>query len=96
MPDDVSLLRRLEADQRLVLTPPQDYDDSYCISYARAHGGCVLSNDLYRDQLDAAHKRGDSKQAIGATQAWLKSHVISFTFLGDELLPNPDFTFPST
>jgi len=27
-------------------------------------------------------------------QAWLRSHVISFTFLGDELLPNPDFGFP--
>ena len=28
MPDDVPLLRRLEADSLLVLTPPQDYDDS--------------------------------------------------------------------
>ena len=28
-------------------------------------------------------------------QAWLRSHVISFTFLGDELLPNPDFGFPA-
>ena len=51
------LLRRLEAESLLVLTPPQDYDDSYCISYARSHGGCVLSNDLYRDQLAAAPVR---------------------------------------
>ena len=51
------LLRRLEAESLLVLTPPQDYDDSYCVSYARSHGGCVLSNDLYRDQLVAAQVR---------------------------------------
>ena len=95
MPDDVPLLRRLEAESLLVLTPPQDYDDSYCIHYARAHGGCVMSNDLYRDQLQNAQKRGDSRAAIGATQTWLRTHVISFTFLGDELLPNPDFAFPA-
>ena len=94
MPDDVPLLRRLEAESLLVLTPPQDYDDSYCLDYARSHGGCVMSNDLYRDQVQAAQKRGDTRQAISATQAWLRSHVISFTFLGDELLPNPDFSFP--
>ena len=87
-------LQRLEAAQQLVLTPPQDYDDSYCISYARTHGGCVMSNDLYRDQLEMQQKRGDTSQAVGAMRAWLRSHVISFTFLGDELLPNPDFNFP--
>ena len=89
------LLRKLEAEGSLVVTPPQDYDDSYCIHYARAHGGCVMSNDLYRDQLQNAQKRGDSRAAIGATQTWLRTHVISFTFLGDELLPNPDFAFPA-
>lgn len=26
-------------------------DDSYCVRYARAHGGAVVTNDLYRDQL---------------------------------------------
>ena len=36
---------------------PQDYDDSYCIHYARAHGGCVMSNDLYRDHVQAVAKR---------------------------------------
>ena len=54
-----------------------------------------MSNDLYRDQLQNAQKRGDSRAAIGATQTWLRTHVISFTFLGDELLPNPDFAFPA-
>lgn len=32
---------------------PQDYDDSYCITYARAHGGVILTNDMYRDHVQA-------------------------------------------
>ena len=31
LPDDVTLLRQLEAAGVLVGTPPQDYDDAYCI-----------------------------------------------------------------
>ena len=69
------LLRRLESESLLVLTPPQDYDDSYCLSYARSHGGCVMSNDLYRDQVQAAQKRGDTRQAIGAMQARLARNL---------------------
>ena len=92
--DDVPLLRSLEASQRLVMTPAQAYDDSYCRAFARAHGGCVLSNDLYRDQAELATRRGHSDGEVRAMNAWLRTHVISFTFLGDELLPNPDFVFP--
>ena len=90
--DDVPLLRHLEEEGRLLLTPPQDYDDSYCLSLAQSKGGCVVSNDMYRDYVELVAKRGGStKQAM----AWCKSHVISYTFLGDEFLPNPDFVFPT-
>ena len=89
--DDVPLLRKLEAEGSLVVTPPQDYDDSYCISYARNNGGCVVSNDLYRDYSEAEAKRGRSK---AAADAWRRAHVISFTFFVDEFLPNPEFAFP--
>ena len=35
LPDDVPRLRRLVDADLLVATPPQDYDDSYCIECAR-------------------------------------------------------------
>ena len=90
--DDVPLLRKLEEGGQLLLTPPQDYDDSYCLSLTQAKGGCVVSNDMYRDYVESVAKRGgSSKQAM----AWCKSHVISYTFLNDEFLPNPDFCFPT-
>lgn len=35
LPDSVSTLNKLMAKGVMVKTPAQDYDDSYCISYAR-------------------------------------------------------------
>lgn len=35
MPDNVALLNTLAAKGFIVKTPPQDYDDSYCIQYAK-------------------------------------------------------------
>jgi hypothetical protein len=51
LPDDVSLLQQLVSTGHLISTPPQDYDDSYSIAYARSHGGYLVSNDMYRDHV---------------------------------------------
>ena len=32
-------------------TPAQDYDDSYCISYARRENAFIVTNDKFRDYL---------------------------------------------
>eukprot|EP00923_Selenidium_pygospionis_P028579 GHVN01051262.1.p1 GENE.GHVN01051262.1~~GHVN01051262.1.p1 ORF type:complete len:1758 (+),score=269.55 GHVN01051262.1:218-5491(+) len=88
-PDNVQLLRSLGEQNMLAVTPSQDYDDSYAIKYAQMHGGCVVSNDRFRDYVDRC---ADKKRAT----EWIKTHVISFTFMSeDEFVPNPDFTFPA-
>lgn len=92
VPDDVPLLHSLEDEGLLVVTPPQDYDDSYCIAYARQHAGCIVSNDLYRDYVDSQAKKGDGARREAAQ--WCKAHLISFAFIADEFLPNPDFVLP--
>lgn len=48
IPDDVSLLQQLVLEGVVIGTPPQDYDDSYCIAYAKQHDGYLVTNDLYR------------------------------------------------
>lgn len=85
IPDDIQLLRDLSDQGLLITTPPQDYDDSYIIQYAMNHGGFIVSNDRFRD-----HKRKESSKV----RNWLKTHLISFTFILDEFMPNPDFVFP--
>lgn len=88
LPDDTIRLKQMVAEGRVVLTPPQDYDDSYCIQYAKRYGGVIVTNDLYRDHVDKY--KGDRRQL----RQWLKTHCISYTFVLDDFLPNPDFKFP--
>jgi len=89
LPDDTIRLKQMVAEGRVVLTPPQDYDDSYCIQYAKRYGGVIVTNDLYRDHVDKY--KGDRRQL----RQWLKTHCISYTFVLDDFLPNPDFKFPN-
>ncbi|CAN0388971.1 unnamed protein product [Discosporangium mesarthrocarpum] len=91
LPDDVALLQGLTEDGLLVATPPQDYDDSYCIKYAMAREGYVVTNDLYRDHVKGLEGKGRKKAE--AARRWIKQRSISFTFVGDEFFPNPDFSF---
>ena len=91
--DDVPLLRALEKKGEVVVTPSQDYDDAYCIAYARAHPpACIVTNDMYRDYVESEGSRGRSKKEA---EEWRRHHLISFTFLVDEFLPNPEFVFPA-
>ena len=36
----------------LVNTPSQDYDDSYCINYAKKFNAFMVTNDKFRDYID--------------------------------------------
>ena len=88
LPDDIARLERLVADGRLVVTPAHDYDDSYALHFARLHDGYVLSNDRYADFVDKAGMAGRSRRDAAA---WVRAHVVSFAWFGDELMPNPEF-----
>uniref|UniRef100_A0A0G4GLE2 RNase NYN domain-containing protein n=1 Tax=Chromera velia CCMP2878 TaxID=1169474 RepID=A0A0G4GLE2_9ALVE len=94
--DKPLLLESLVKQGLVALTPPQDYDDSYSIKYAQTHDGCVVSNDLFRDFVQKAGgtQGQQDKRARDRAQRWVSSHVISFTFVGDEFIPNPDFVTP--
>ena len=88
-PDDPAALHALAAEGLLVETPLGDYDDSYCIAYARRHGGILVSNDRYADALANAPP-GTRRDAL---RAWLRRRVCTFAFAGAEFLPNPAFSF---
>ena len=88
-PDDVMYLQGLQRRGVLFGTPSQDYDDAYQIEYARNHDGVIISNDLFRDAVD---KQPFMQRA--AFRRWLQEHVLSFTFIGDEFCPNPEFQLP--
>lgn len=83
-------LERLMRENILILTPPQDYDDSYMLEYAKRHQGYIVSNDMYRDHL----QKFKNERQREKVKDWIKKHTISYTFIQDEFLPNPDAKVP--
>ena len=89
IPDDVNYLKNLHKKGIIVTTPPQDYDDSYCIEYAKKNKGYMVTNDKFRDHINSF----DNKERKNAESLWIKRNRIGFAFKGDEFLPNPDAEF---
>lgn len=87
LPDNIGLLESLVEARLLICTPPQDYDDSYCIKYAMQNDGYVVTNDMYRDHVAKVENRKEREQI----RRWLRVRCISSTWVGDELIINPDF-----
>ena len=52
LPDNLPYLYGLVSKGLVVKSPPQDYDDSYCIQYAKSKNAFVVSNDMFRDYID--------------------------------------------
>jgi Zc3h12a-like Ribonuclease NYN domain len=47
----------------IVLTPAYDSDDAYMISFARQHGGYLVTNDMLRDHVESASSQDQVQQA---------------------------------
>ena len=77
IPDDIPLLQELVSQGVVVGTPPQDYDDSYCITYARHRSGYVVTNDMYRDHV----KKIETVKERDSLRKWIREHCISYTFV---------------
>lgn len=89
LPDNLSYLYGLVSKGLVVKSPPQDYDDSYCIQYAKTHDAFIVSNDMFRDYIDNIKDKAERE----TEKNWRDVKCISFTFIGDEFLPNPDAPF---
>eukprot|EP01022_Parablepharisma_sp_SALTPOND_P004379 TRINITY_DN120186_c0_g1_i1.p1 TRINITY_DN120186_c0_g1~~TRINITY_DN120186_c0_g1_i1.p1 ORF type:complete len:897 (-),score=116.01 TRINITY_DN120186_c0_g1_i1:5354-8044(-) len=89
IPDNVSMLKEMHKKGIIVTTPSQDYDDTYCIEYAKKHGGYIVTNDKFRDHIEKFLESDRKKKE----SLWIKQHRIGFAFKGDEFLPNPDADF---
>jgi hypothetical protein len=75
-------ITELIAEELIVFTPPQDYDDSYTLQLAQNRNGIIVSNDMFRDWVSKDERR---------RKEWIQTHVISYAFAGHEFIPNPDF-----
>jgi hypothetical protein len=89
VPDDIEYLKQLYSQALVVQTPPQDYDDTYCIQHAKENNAYIVSNDMFRDYVDKFidNRKRETERLI------VKDKLISFTFNGNEFKPNPNSPF---
>eukprot|EP00466_Bigelowiella_natans_P016370 jgi/Bigna1/91739/estExt_fgenesh1_pg.C_1160027 len=81
-------LNRMVAQGQIVLTPHgmKNDDDKFMLAYARSHDSPIVSNDLFRDHVGALNDPKDRR----ALRTWLLQRRVSFMFIQDEFLPNPE------
>ncbi len=86
--DDSELLDKLRKRGNLATVPSQDHDDLYWLAYAWEKDALVVTNDRLKDHAE--------KYDGGAEKfhSWRENKVISYTFVGDDFLPNPAFDMP--
>ena len=89
-PDDMPGLRKLMREGVLSLSPCKDYSDSYAIEYAKRMNGIIITNDRFKDAVKKI-KRNDVKRI---TEIWFRAHCITYAFVGDDFIPNPDYEPP--
>jgi len=74
----------------LALVPPRDNDDLYVLNYGMRLDGFVVSNDLFRDEIDSlAHNPNEQTNLTN----FIENRLISYTFVHGEFFPNPEFGF---
>ena len=87
--DDPELLEKLQGEGVVFTVPSQDHDDNYWIAYAFQSGAYVVTNDRMKDH---AEKHSEGQDVFFQ---WRQKRVISYAFIDDTFLPNPDFKLPS-
>ncbi|CAN8062422.1 unnamed protein product [Agarophyton chilense] len=88
---EYALVKSLRGTPNLVLTPDDDYDDAYICHFARANCALIVSNDAFKDHVYQAS--AVSEQAAKEWKTWFSACRVSFTFRGDQFLPNPAFNY---
>lgn len=60
----------------MVKTPSQDYDDSYCIQYARQTNAYIVTNDKFRDYIAKLEQKTTQvvcdTEAVKKEKTWIK------------------------
>lgn len=84
--DDPGLLLKLQDQQRVFFAPAGTHDDDMIIDYAMTKNAVIVSNDRYNRELE----RQVTAEDVRRVRSFLDSHLVPFTFHGDEFIPHPD------
>lgn len=84
--NDARLLERLAGCGLVAFTPSNTHDDYFIINYAVQHELDLVSNDRFRKEVHQ-QESWDQKSQL---EYFLHKHLIPFTFVAEEFVPNPN------
>lgn len=83
--DDPGLLMKLSNQGRVFFTPAGAHDDYFLLTYAMRKEADIISNDRFMKELDLQ----ETAQDVRTLRSFLDSHLIPYTFVADDFVPNP-------
>lgn len=84
--DDPGLLLRLHEAGRVSFTPAGSHDDYFLLQYAMVRGLDLISNDRFNKEIS----RQETPERAQALRQFLDNHLIPYTFVQGEFVPNPN------
>lgn len=107
LPNNLQLLHAYKSAGILYTTAAQDYDDDYLIQYCKLHQPAyIVTNDQYRDSMEQIRNiwqnnntstTDNSSNNVNrqSHKTFLDQHLITYTFVNHEFLPNPKMNYVS-
>ncbi|PXF43568.1 putative ribonuclease ZC3H12C [Gracilariopsis chorda] len=84
--DDPELLKNLAAQNLVSFTPSGSHDDHFLLAYAKQKNIDIISNDRFQKEVSEQASQAASR----ALQTFLDKHLIPYTFVDGEFMPNPN------
>ncbi|CAN8069505.1 unnamed protein product [Agarophyton chilense] len=84
--DDPALLKSLAAQDLVAFTPAGSHDDHFLLAYAKQKNIDIISNDRFKKEV-SEQETGSASRAL---QDFLNEHLIPYTFVNGEFMPNPN------
>lgn len=84
--DDPELLMRLADADLVAFTPAGVHDDHFLLSYAMQKQIDIISNDRFQKEISEQDTPADTRNL----QGFLREHLIPYTFVQDDFVPNPN------
>lgn len=85
VPNDTYMLNEFIKEGIVKGVTVSEYNEAYCLVYARKNDAILLSNDNFRDHV----KKIEGMQEREEVRAWIRTSTFGYQFQGDYFKPNP-------
>jgi len=85
VPNDTYMLNDFIKEGMVKGVTVSEYNEAYCLVYARKNDAVLISNDNFREHV----KKIEGMQEREEVRAWIRTSTVAYQFQGDYFKPNP-------